>query len=157
MTNLFRILTRDERGNSVVELGFVLPIFFTLVAGAVDVSRAYSAKLNLEQAAQRSIEWLQVRDVDANNMDTTVATVKSNAASGAGVSTGDVTVDYWLECDAVKTSWTTVCGETQTLARYFSVEVKKDFTPYFASPKFFKSLGSGSSVSLKAKAGIRIQ
>jgi Flp pilus assembly protein TadG len=152
-----RSLIRDQRGNSVVELGFVAPIFFTLVAGSIDVSRAYSAKLNLEQAAQRSIEWLQVRDIDAGNMTTTVDTVKSNAASGAGVSTSNVTVDYWLECNAVRTSWDSACASNQTIARYFSVEVKKDYTPYFTSAKFFQALGSGSTVTLKAKAGIRIQ
>jgi hypothetical protein len=146
-------LGRDERGNSVVELGLILPIFFTMVAGTIDVSRAYSAKLNLEQAAQRSIEWVQIQDFKTTDVDT----VKANAASGAGVSASNVTVDYWLECDAVRTSWDSACGQTQVISRYLSVEVKKDFTPLFASPKFFASLGSGNSVTLKAKAGIRIQ
>ena len=153
MMNRLLNMVRDERGNSVVEMGFVLPVFFTLVAGAVDVSRAYSAKLNLEQAAQRSVEWVQVRDFKTSDVDT----VKTNAASGAGVSTSNVTVNYWLECNAVKTSWDSACAENQTLARYLSVEVTKDFTPLFASPKFFSKLGSGSSIPLKAKAGIRIQ
>ncbi len=49
-------LFRDERGTSVIELALVAPILASLVIGMSDLSRAYSAKLQLEQAAQRSIE-----------------------------------------------------------------------------------------------------
>ena len=152
MMSKLRQLARDTRGNSVVEMGFCIPIFFTLVAGAVDISRAYSVKMTLEQAAQRSIEWVQVRDFNTSQLDT----IKQNAASAAGVSTSAVTVDYWLECGNVKTTWTTACGDTQTLSRYVSVEVTKNYTPYFGTA-LFKGAASGGVVPVKAKAGVRIQ
>jgi Flp pilus assembly protein TadG len=152
MTKGLRLLAANERGNAVVELGFILPIFFTLVAGTVDIARAYSAKLDLEQAAQRSVEWVQVRDFKTSDVDT----IKSDTASAAGVSTSAVTVDYWLECDGVRTSWDSACTATQTLARYLSVEVTKNFTPQFTTT-FFNGISSGGTVPLKAKAGIRLQ
>lgn len=152
MTKRLRLLAADERGNALVELGFILPIFFTLVAGTVDIARAYSAKLDLEQAAQRSIEWVQVRDFNTTDVDT----IKADTASAAGVSTSAVTVDYWLECGGVRTTWTTACDPSQTLARYLSVSVKKDFTPQFTTT-FFNGLSGGSTVPLTAKAGVRIQ
>jgi Flp pilus assembly protein TadG len=151
MMNRLHTLIRDERGNSLVEMGIMLPVFSALLIGATDIARAYSMKMDLEQAAQRSIEWVQVRDFKESD----VADIKTNAASGAGVSTSAVTVDYWLECDAARTSWSSACAENQTLARYISVEVKKDYDPLFDTRYF--SQASGGVVPIKAKAGIRIQ
>ena len=56
MTRLGKLLRRDERGASVVELALVAPVFAALLLGMVDLSGAYSARLELEQAAQQTIE-----------------------------------------------------------------------------------------------------
>ena len=55
----FARLARDDRGASIVELALVVPIMGSLLIGMVDLSRAYSHKLKLEQAAQRAIEKVQ--------------------------------------------------------------------------------------------------
>ncbi len=52
-------LAQDDRGASIIELALVAPILASLLIGMVDLSRAYSHKLLLEQAAQRSIEKVQ--------------------------------------------------------------------------------------------------
>jgi Flp pilus assembly protein TadG len=57
--NGFPRLSQDERGASIVELALVTPILASLLIGMVDLSRAYSYKLNLEQGAQRAIEKVQ--------------------------------------------------------------------------------------------------
>ena len=44
-------LIRDERGTSVIELALLAPILASLVIGMSDLSRAYSAKLQLELLA----------------------------------------------------------------------------------------------------------
>ena len=44
---------------SIIELALVAPILASLLIGMVDISRAYSAKLPIEQAAQRAIEKVQ--------------------------------------------------------------------------------------------------
>ena len=59
MMRLLRSLRRDQRGASIIELALVLPVFSALVVGVVDISRAYSQKLLLEQAAYRAIEKVQ--------------------------------------------------------------------------------------------------
>ena len=51
--------TRDERGASIIELALVAPVLASMLVGMVDLSRAYSYKLKLEQAAQRAIEKVQ--------------------------------------------------------------------------------------------------
>ena len=59
MTRLFRriwTLHHDKRGTAAIELALIAPILATRVVGIVDLSRGYSMKLQLEQAAQRAIE-----------------------------------------------------------------------------------------------------
>ena len=59
MIRSFRSLARDERGASVIEMAMVPPLLGSLLIGMVDISRAYSAKLQLEQSAYRAIEKVQ--------------------------------------------------------------------------------------------------
>ncbi len=58
MRNPFLIF-RDERGTSIIEMALAAPLLATFLIGMVDLSRAYSAKLQVEQAAQRTIEMVQ--------------------------------------------------------------------------------------------------
>ena len=63
-------LLRDERGASIIEMGLMLPVLATLLIGMVDISRGYSAKLQLEQAAQRSIEKAMNGDKETGLFET---------------------------------------------------------------------------------------
>ena len=55
MIRMFKSLTRDERGASVIELALVTPFLGSMLVGMVDLSRAYSRKLQLEQASIRQV------------------------------------------------------------------------------------------------------
>ena len=55
-------LWRDERGNSFLETALAAPLLASLFVGMVDVSRAVSAKIDLEQAAQRAVERVQATE-----------------------------------------------------------------------------------------------
>src|SRR5688500_767455 len=124
MIAFIRTLGRDERGASIIEMAMVLPVLATLLVGMVDISRAYSFKLQLEQAAQRSIEKVQ----QYRTTSSTFSTLQTEAATAAGVPTTDVTVDYWLECNGARqTSYATVCPTTQTRVRYITVSITKKF------------------------------
>ncbi|QNN64101.1 pilus assembly protein [Sphingomonas rhizophila] len=99
----FRNLLRDDRGASIIELAFVAPIFATMLVGMTDLSRGFSAKLQLTQAAQRSIEKVMQTSFQTGAVDT----LKAEAASAAGVDASAVTIDYWLQCNGSgKTGWT---------------------------------------------------
>ena len=149
----FASLARDDRGASVVELAFVAPIMASLLIGMVDLSRAYSHKLKLEQAAQRAIEKVQQYQTTTS----TYGTLQSEAAAAAGVPTGNVVIDYWLECDGVEaTSYDSVCAGGQTYARWVSVEVTGTFTPIFPS-KRYPGANTNGTFTLKGYAGMRTQ
>ena len=102
MTKLLH-LVRDERGASIIELALVAPFLATLTIGVIDLSGAYSAKLQLEQAAQRTIEKaMQAPKSEINGLNVDyLATLKAEAAEAADVDEDDVSIRYWLECNGV--------------------------------------------------------
>jgi Flp pilus assembly protein TadG len=152
-------LARDERGASVIEMAMVTPLLGSLLIGMVDISRAYSAKLMLEQSAYRAIEKVQ----GYQTTDSTYNTLKSEAVSAAqaagftNVSASDVTIDYWLECDGTRQAdYTTSCTTGQTYARWVTIDIAASFTPMFSSRRWPGANANGT-FTLHGKAGLRTQ
>jgi Flp pilus assembly protein TadG len=159
MIRQIQSLARDEGGASIIEMGLMLPILASLLIGMVDISRAYSAKLLLEQSAYRAIEKVQ----QYNTVESTYNTLKSEAGSAAraagftSVTDNDVTIDYWLECNGTRqTNYDTVCGSGQTYARWITVDITAKFTPMFSSSRWPGSNTDGT-YTLHGKAGLRTQ
>lgn len=153
-------LIRDDRGTSLIEMALLVPFLTSMVIGMIDVSRGYSAKLQLEQAAQRAIEKAM-----NNEKDTTMyQTLRAEAASAAEVEASAVQVRYWLECNGVSqnTNPSTMdadyekkCDNGVAYARYVSVQITKAYEPMFR----VKMLGSNAdgTFTLVGKSGIRVQ
>lgn len=145
-------LARDERGTSIIELALVVPILSALLIGMVDLSRAYAAKLALEQAAHRSIEKVMQESAST----TMIASLVDEASAAADVDDDAITVDVWLECNGVRAAdYDTNCAPLQTYARYLTVEIEKGFEPLF-STKFLGSNADGT-FTLRGEAGMRVQ
>lgn len=157
-------LARDERGASIVELALVAPFLATFVIGMSDLSRGYSEKLQLEQAAQRSIEKA-MQGMQGDDSTGIFEGLQAEAAAAAGVNENAVDVRYWLECDGVSqnTSAATmaadyekVCPSSgQVYSRHLNVTIEKTFTPMFGT----KWLGSNSdgTFTLVGESGLRVQ
>jgi len=145
-------LFADVRGSSVIEMGFVAPLLAAMLIGMVDLSNAYSTKLQVEQAAQRTIEMLQVTSYDPSYD----STLRSEAAAAAEVSTSNVTVSSWLQCNnsSTKQSFTSTCSGSEPFARYVSIEIRKSYTPLFRVKWDGTDAGTWTVVG---EAGIRIQ
>ena len=149
----FARLARDDRGASIIELALVAPVLASLLIGMVDLSRAYSYKLKLEQAAQRAIEKVQAYQTSTS----TYTTLQSEAAAAAGVPTNKVTIDYWLECDGTRASnYESVCTSGQTYARWVTVSVEGTFTPMFRS-KYYPRANTDGTFTIVGKTGMRTQ
>ena len=142
-------LIRDERGASNVEMGLAAPLLATFLLGMVDLGGAYSAKLRVEQAAQRTIEMVQ-RNGFANGQQ---ATLKAEAESAAGTGS-TATVDAWLECNGVRQTNITDTCTTPPVSRHVSVSITKPYTPYM---KIRWGGNSNGTYTIHGKAGIRIQ
>lgn len=159
MIRILRSLRRDEGGASVIELALVAPVLATLLIGMVDCARAYSSKLQLEQAAQRAIEKVQSYQAS----ESTYNTLKSEAAQAARdagwttASDSDVTVRYWLECNgATQANYDTTCPSGQMYARWITVDITEKFTPMFGT-KYFPRANADGTYTLHGIAGLRTQ
>ena len=150
MTMLSR-LRRDEGGTSVIELALAAPILAMLTIGIIDLSNGFSTKLQLEQAAQRAIEKVMNGRADT----TTIAALKTEAATTAGVAETAVATDFWLECNGTRAAlYNSTCSSGQTYARYLSVSITKTYTPFF-NYKFHSR--SVNSYTLTGAAAVRTQ
>ena len=152
----------DQRGAALIELALAAPFFAALVIGMVDMSRAYSMKLKLEQSAQRAIEKVQASATKPTDF-TYVGTEATTAATAAGYSGSTATVDYWLECNGTKTAETTGaplspsnCSDGETYARYVSVTVSNTYTPLFAS-RAWPGANAQGNIPISGYAGMRVQ
>jgi Flp pilus assembly protein TadG len=165
MMRFIASLRCDERGASLIEMGLLLPVLSTVVIGVADVSRAYSQKLILEQAAYRAIERVQQYQSTESTYNTLKTEVVS-ATTDAGftdVTASNVTIDYWLECNGVRqgdgtpgNGYDAVCSSGQTYARWISVDVTHSFTPMFASSRWPGSNANGT-YTIHGRAGLRTQ
>lgn len=150
----FASLARDERGASIIEMAMILPVFAGLMIGIVDVARAYSAQLQLEQAAYRAVEKVQ----QYQSTDSTVTTLTSEAATAAGITAtaSNPSIVYSLECDGVaQVTYAMTCTSGQP-ARWVTVKITKTFTPLFPSNKWPGSNANGT-YTLHAQARLRTQ
>lgn len=159
MRRLFH-LVRDERGTSVIELALVAPVLASLVIGMTDLSRAYSAKLKVEQAAQRTIE----RVMNGRKETALYETLEAEAMEAAGVDAEAVEVRFWLECDGVSQNnspatmvadFGRVCDDGETIARYVNVRIQKAYTPMFDVN--WPGSNPDGTYTVVGEAGIRVQ
>jgi len=123
----------------------------------VDIGRAVAERLNLEQAAQRSVERL----MQGQETSASFANLAADAAASAGVLVTAVTVTPRLECNGAIAAtgaayYSSSCAAGQTKARYVNVSVNKDFTPLFGT-RFFPGANANGTVTLTGEAGIRVQ
>ena len=159
MIRFVRPLARDERGASVIEMAMVTPILASLLIGMVDLSRAYSAKLQLEQSAYRAIEKVQQYQASSSTYDTLKgeAVAAAQAAGFTNVTDSNVTIDFWLECNGVRQgTYNTNCTGGQQYARWVTVDISGTFTPMFSSRRW-PGANSDGTFTLHGKAGLRTQ
>lgn len=145
-------LLRDEQGTSLIEMSFILPVLIMLGCGAADLALCYARGLTLQQAAARSMEFAIAYGVKSQ-LSTKVQT---EAASAAGVPSGNVAVDFWLECDGVRQLDPNGACSASTPARYISVTIRETHNWMFE--KIVPSWNSAPySVPLRGFARVRIQ
>jgi Flp pilus assembly protein TadG len=158
-------LRSDERGASLIELALAAPFMAAIVIGMADLSRAYSMKLMLEQAAQRAVEKTENQRSVASSYNSDLTTEASSAMTAAGYSTGNTyTPNSWLECSSdAGASWTTQAdfngscpNATDITARYVSIRVSRDFVPMFTS-RAWPGANADGTITVSGYAEVRMQ
>lgn len=159
----FLTLRADQRGASAIELALAAPILAAMVIGVTDLSRAYSMKLMMEQAAQRTIEKVEQQKSVSNSYNSALTAEATSAMSDAGYSTGNtITPDSWVECSTNGSSWarqsnfTDACSPGQLTARYVSVSISRSYSPMFRS-RAWPGADSNGNLTITGWAEVRIQ
>lgn len=162
MRALFR-LARDERGASLIEMALVAPMLASLLIGMVDLSGGYSAKLQLEQIAQRGVEKA-MQGMQGDDSTDIFDSLQAEVAAAADVEEDAVEVRYWLECNGVSQNtdpatmeddYEKVCAGGERYSRHLSVKIEKIYTPMFQT-KFLGANDDGT-FTLVGEAGLRVQ
>jgi Flp pilus assembly protein TadG len=150
---MIRSLVICERGNSFIEMAVAAPLFVGLLIGMVDISRGVSTKLQVVQAAQRTVERVQRSGYSQGD----VPSLETDAEAAAGTGS-DATVSTWLECGSstTKLAYTDSCSSGEAYARYVGVSTTKPFTPLFGT-QYFPGANSNGTFTLTGTAGVRIQ
>lgn len=147
-------LRSNDRGAVAIELGLAAPLLAMMLIGMVDLSTAYSNKLQLEQIAQRTIEKVQAQGFNLSD-ETALEAEAADAAAAAGFTGANADLTYWLECDGVRTAnFTDICV-AGPIARYIQLDIAHNFTPVIGA-KFAKSNDDGT-ITVHGIAGIRVQ
>ena len=154
---LLPALLRDSAGTGVMELGLAFPVLLMLLLGTIDASRMIAAKIDMEQAAQRTTDFALAKRPDSNSG----TYLQAEAATAAGVPTSDVTVDIFLECDGVRqTDFSIACTAGQSQARYASVTIDKAVNTIFDWGALSEMVGSNilpSVVTVQGDSVVRFQ
>ena len=149
---------RDDRGAGIIELALGLPIMLVLLVGMIDASRFIAARIDLEQAAQRTTDYALAKRPD-NSDDATY--LRTEAASAAGVPTGNVTAEIFLECNGVRqTNFDTICATGETTARFINISITRQVNTLFdwqAAAHLFGSQVFGSSITVTGNSLVRFQ
>ena len=145
-------LTRDDRGLAVIELAVIAPVLLVMMIGMSEIATAYSARLQLEQAAQRTVEKVLNNSISSSADEP----LKLEAADAAGVRPDAVSVAYTLECGNIpQPDPRTPCLPGQVQARFLKLDITKRYLPMFTT-RFIGSSGDGSFM-LRGHAAARIQ
>jgi Flp pilus assembly protein TadG len=166
MIGALKSLWGDQGGNSFVEMALITPVLATMLVGTIDVANGFSARLKLEQVAQRIVEEVQQ---EKTPFKTTYSDLATEAATAAGVSSANVTVTNWVKCSNDGTTWTTLsssktdwdkdfCNTSATYSyesHYIQVSLTGSYTPFFSSS--LPGVGANGTITLHGTAGARFQ
>ena len=156
-TPLLTRLRHDDRGVGFVELAMVAPVLMLLCLGMIDISRLVSARIDLEQAAQRTTDFALARRPTSSNTSYLV----TEGANAGGVPAQDVEVELFLECDGVRQDeFNTPCPDGEVQARFASVAISRDVPTEFnwtGMARLFGHEGSGEAVAVIGDSVVRFQ
>jgi Flp pilus assembly protein TadG len=162
MIRLLQSLRRDNSGTAVIEFAFIAPVLALMTIGVVDMSNAFSKKLQLEQAAQRSVEKI-MQTTGITTVEETIAAeavCQYNGTNADGsckttpITTANVTVVHRLECNGVLSA-NADCASTETGSRWVQVTVTDNYAPMF--PVHFSGMNADGTYHLSATVGMRTE
>lgn len=154
----FRHLLRDMTGTAMIEMALTAPLLIFVMLAVSDMAQGFATQLQLKQAADRTIELASL----AGQRQGSYSYLQAEGATAANVSTSNVTVSSWLECNGVKQAATvTNCTGSQQFARYVGISITGSYSPAYPSAMIASIYGGtiamNNTVQMTAKAAVRVQ
>lgn len=155
-------LLRDDRGVSVIEFGFLVPILAFMLLGMLDLANGYTRKMAVENAVARAMEKVSVLAVqdDYNFLKAEVVNAYPS------VTASSVIVEPYAMCDTTKMpTFRSECGfradaTPEEISRYVRLRVEHRWTPTFNWGAFglrIYKTGSDGKVPLNVETQLRVQ
>lgn len=140
------MLARRQDGNSIIETALVLPMLLLLLAGAVDIGRAFRAAMIVNAAARTGAAYGIHNPTDTAGMELAAKTDTSMLVSVTPTAT------YGCECPdgtSIFCSSEGSCPSDMNSVYYVEVDTSATYTPML--PWY----GFSSSIPLTAKVRLR--
>ena len=149
-----QMLVSDRSGTSTVELAIIMPVLAMLTFVAGDIAMGFKAKIKLQAAAERAAAMA----TSGGYSSTAYQNLAADAAQGAGVSTGNVSVTETLLCDnTTQTSTSAICANGQQMKRYVAITITSSYMPMFANLLPNSIWNSSQGVTLTGSSSVRLQ
>jgi Flp pilus assembly protein TadG len=142
----------DRRGVAAMELALIFPVLVVMAFGVIDYSSGVLAQMQVQNAAQRGLQYALTRGFDTS----VISTVISYNNSPAGISATPAPSQFCGCPDSQgkgisSAACSTVCADGSTAGTYVSVSAAATYVPYVALPFV------PASFSLQSTAIARIQ
>ena len=142
-------LCRDSSGVSALELAIVAPVLVVFSFVAVDITKGFALRLNLEQAATRVVQLASVSPPTSGDL----TYLEQEGASASAQPVSNVSVKVNLECNGVVQGATVdECPHGARQARRLNVVIKATYVPPFSGISLL-----GSTIQMNGKAEMRLQ
>ncbi|HLZ79402.1 MAG TPA: TadE/TadG family type IV pilus assembly protein [Sphingomonas sp.] len=153
-SDVSRALAADARGASIIELAIAVPFLLVMTLGMVDAAMGYAAKLQIQQAAARTIEMATASGI--NSPAFTTQNLQADAVAASGQNSSNVKIDIWMECDGVLQPVTAVsCASGQQIAHFVAVTINGTYAPIMSGPMQIFHLPT--SFPIQGRASVRMQ
>lgn len=146
-------LRRNRCGAAAVELVLITPIVAGMLYAAMDFSKAWMMRLNLEQAAQGGIEAVAAQ----RGVQSSYAYALTEATTAYGQPTTSATLDNWLECDGVRQGNLTASCNGAQRGRYVSIRLAAEYVPAFGWGAYFNGATANNGFIVTGDATVRVQ
>ena len=120
-------LERTERGQSLVELAVSFMLIMFILAGAVDLGRAYFAVIALRDAAQEGVIYASLNPTDEDGVEERVQTSSDAPINMALIPDTDIDLS-WSDLDHKCAGFYDNGGKLESYAVKVSVEYDFQFT-----------------------------
>jgi Flp pilus assembly protein TadG len=151
LRSLLHDLAHSTRGTAVIETAVVASFLSIVIMGTVDVARYGSALLNVQQGVNRGLEMAMM-----GGPSTPTATIQSEVATQAGVSTSNVTVTQSQTCAGTTATYGTSCTSGQESRKFYTITATSSFTPTFVGGVLARRFATNGSIAISTTGVIRV-